>query len=163
MRLVLAIKAFFAALKDPTSAEKWLLPAPPKQKELAAAPDRSHLRFLSLLQDSSRLVDFLKEDLTSYDDAQVGAAARKVHEECGKCLEELVTLRPLMEEKEGSKITVPQGYDSAKIKVTGRVKGEPPFTGTLVHKGWKAHKLSLPKKIGEQTFEVICPAEIEIR
>ena len=163
MRLILAIKAFIAALKDPVKTEKFLTQIPPQPKEQPAGPDRSHLRFLSLLQDSSRLVDFLKEDLTAYDDAQVGAAARKVHEDCSKCLEEIVTIRPLMEEKEGTKITVPPGYDSAKIKVVGKVKGEPPFSGTLVHKGWKAHKLSLPKKVGEQSHEVICPAEIEIR
>lgn len=163
MSLVIAIKAFFAALKDPSRAEKFLLPPPQKEKEVAPSADRSHLRLLSLLQDSSRLVDFLKEDLSAYDDAQVGAAARKVHEDCGKCLEEIVTVRPLMEEREGTKITVPHGYDASKIKVVGKVKGEPPFSGTLVHKGWKAHKLSLPKKIGEQIHEVICPAEIEIR
>jgi len=83
--------------------------------------------------------------------------------DCGKCLEELVTVRPLMEENEGSPITIPQGYDSSKIKVVGKIKGQPPYHGVLVHKGWKAHKRSLPKKIGDQTAEIICPAEVEVR
>jgi hypothetical protein len=160
MGLMTAFKAFFNALRSPSQAEENPVV---KEERVSASTDRSHLRLLNLMQHSSRLIDFLKEDLSSYSDAQVGAAARKVHEDCAKCLEELVTLRPLMEENEGSKITVPQEYDTAKIKVVGNVKGQPPYTGTLVHKGWKAHKQSLPKKIGEAHPEVICPAEIEVR
>jgi hypothetical protein len=49
------------------------------------------------------------------------------------------------------------------IKVTGKVKGEPPYSGKLVHKGWKAHKVSLPKQVGAQLSEVIQPAEVEIQ
>lgn len=162
MRLLLAFKAFFMALKNPTLVKK-LLEAKRPDISLAQANDYSHLRLLSLMQESSRLVDFLKEDLSSFDDAQIGAAARKIHEECAKCLEDYVTVRPLMEETEGSKITVPQGYDPVKIKVVGKVKGQPPYNGVLVHKGWKVHKRSLPKKIGDQVTEVICPAEVEVR
>jgi Domain of unknown function (DUF2760) len=157
MRLITAFKAFFMALKDPEKTQKL------EEPSQVSAGDYSHLRLLSLMQESSRLVDFLKEDLSSFDDAQIGAAARKIHEECGRCLEDLVTVRPLMEESEGSKVTIPQGYDSSKIKVVGKVKGSPPYSGVLVHKGWKAHKRSLPKKIGVQETEVICPAEIEVR
>lgn len=160
MSILLAIKAFFLALKDPVRAEKFLKNDAPKQIE---APEPSHLRLLSLMQQSSRLVDFLKEDISSFDDAQIGAAVRQIHDECGKCLEEVVTIRPLMEEKEGAKINVPQGYDPSKIKVVGKVKGQPPFVGILVHKGWKAHKRSLPKQLGDVTADVICPAEVEVR
>lgn len=164
MRLITAFKAFFMALKNPEQAQKLLEPKQLEDKSSqASGGEYSHLRLLSLMQESSRLVDFLKEDLSSFDDAQIGAAARKIHEECGKCLEDLVTVRPLMEESEGDKVTIPQGYDSTKIKVVGKVKGTPPYVGVLVHKGWKAHKRSLPKKIGEQVTEVICPAEVEVR
>jgi hypothetical protein len=163
MRLITAFKAFFMALRNPDKAQKLLLEHIPEVKPTPSSSDYSHLRLLSLMQESSRLVDFLKEDLSSFDDAQIGAAARKIHEECGQCLEELVTLRPLMEENEGTTITVPQGYDSFKIKVVGHVKGQPPYQGVLIHKGWKAHKRSLPKKIGEQITEIICPAEVELR
>jgi hypothetical protein len=155
MRVLNAIKAFFKALKEPVEAQKFL--EDKRELPVQTTGDFSHLRLLSLMQESSRLVDFLKEDLSSFNDAQIGAAARKIHEECGKCLEDLVTVRPLMEENEGSKITIPQGYDSSKVKIVGNVKGTPPYTGVLVHKGWKAHKRSLPKKIGEQATQVICP------
>src|SRR5947208_2990234 len=38
--------------------------------------------FLATLQERGRLVDFLMEDITTYDDAQVGAVARDVPEGC---------------------------------------------------------------------------------
>lgn len=163
MNLLLAIKAFFKAFKDPVGAEKFLAGSAPAPKQIENQEPASHLRLLSMLQQSSRLVDFLKEDISSFDDAQVGAAVRQIHDECGKCLEDIVTIRPLMDEKEGAKVNVPQGYDPSKIKVVGKVKGQPPFVGVLVHKGWKAHKRSLPKQLGEASTEVICPAEIEVR
>lgn len=164
MGLFLAFKAFVKAIQHPEKAKKFVEETPEENKNrlLESSSDPSHLRMLSLLQQSSRLIDFLKEDLSSIDDAQIGAAVRKIHTDSGKCLEELVTIRPVMDEKEGAKVNVPQGYDPSKIKVVGKVKGEPPFTGTLVHKGWKAHKRSLPKKVGEQTTDIIWPAEVEI-
>lgn len=163
MGLALAIKAFFRALKDPIKAEEFVSNKKIELKPQEFSEQPSHLRLLQLLQQSSRLIDFLKEDISAFDDAQVGAAVRKIHEDCGKSLEDLVTIRPVMEQNEGQKINVPQGYDPLKIKVVGNVKGEPPFVGILVHKGWKVHKRSLPKKTGDQLTDVICPAEVEIR
>lgn len=159
MGLSLAIKAFFKALKDPKKGEEFL----ENRSNLPESGDFSHLRLLSLLQNSGRIVDFLKEDISKYSDAQVGAACRKIHQDCGKLLEDLVTIRPLMSEGEGSFVTVPIGYDASAIKVIGKVKGEPPYNGTLVHKGWKAHKRSLPRQVACFQNEVICPAEIEIK
>ena len=42
-----------------------------------------------------------------------------------------MTIRPVFEENEGARINVPQGYDPAKIKVVGKVKGQPPYVGIL--------------------------------
>lgn len=159
MRLLLAIKAFFKALKNPEKAKEFL----EEPSKTVDSSDYSHLRLLGILQQSSRLIDFLKEDITGYDDAQIGAAVRKIHQDCSQSLEELITIRPLLDENEGAKINVPQGYDPTKIKIVGKVKGEPPYKGTLIHKGWKAHKKSLPKRVGEQTTEVLCPAEVDIQ
>jgi Domain of unknown function (DUF2760) len=161
MGLGLACKAFIKAFKEPQKAQEFIEDRPPsKQLEVA---DQSHLRLLHYLQQTGRLIDFLKEDIGGFSDAQVGAAVRKIHEDCAQAIEELVTIRPLKDQQEGSTIQVPKGYDPTEIKVVGKVKGEPPFTGTLVHRGWKAQKRSLPKKTGEQTAEVICPAEVEIQ
>lgn len=158
MKFLLALKAFIHAWKNPEKAEQFLNDTP---KTVSA--DNSHLRLLAMLQHSGRLVDFFKEDVTSFSDAQIGAAARKIHEDCSKSIEELITIRPLMQENEGAAITVPAGYDPKNIKIIGKIKGTPPFTGILLHKGWKAHKRSLPKKIYEDSSDVICPAEVEIK
>jgi Domain of unknown function (DUF2760) len=158
MRLFLAFKAFFKAFREPEKAKEFV----EGTCQAADTHDQAHLRLLTILQHSGRLIDFLKEDISQFNDAQVGAAVRKIHQDCSKILEETVTIRPIREENEGDKIKINLGYDPALIKVVGKIKGEPPFTGTLVHKGWKAHKRSLPKKIGEQQNDVICPAEVEV-
>ena len=163
MGLGLALRAFFKAFKEPEQAKKFVDGTSEAPKKIAEPVEQSHLRLLGILQQSGRLIDFLKEDITRFTDAQVGAAVRKIHADCGKSLEDLVTIRPVMEEGEGSSVKVPQGYDPSTIKIVGKVKGEPPFNGILVHKGWKAHKRSLPKMVGERTTEVIFPAEVEIR
>lgn len=161
MRLWLAFKAFIKAFKQPERAQQFLDDKiPVKQVETS---DQSHLRLLHYLQQSGRLIDFFKEDIGAFNDAQVGAAVRKIHQDCAQIIEELVTIRPLKDEQEGTTIQIPKGYNPSEIKVVGKVKGEPPFTGILVHRGWKAQKRSLPKKSGEQALEVICPAEVEVK
>ena len=153
MRLVLALKAFFRVLKG--SKE-------PQQQIIEHKGDNSHLRLLNMLQESSRFIDFLKEDISGFSDEQIGAVVRKIHEQSSKTIEETVTIRPILEEKEGKTITVSAGYDPSEIKIVGKVKGEPPFDGILRHKGWKAHKLSLPKQITDTKKTVIYQAEVEI-
>lgn len=160
MSLMNAFKAFFKALKEPKKTQEFL---EDKSAQKAEKADPSHLRLLNLLQDSSRLVDFFKEDISKFNDAQVGAAVRKIHADCNKSLEEYITIRPIMEEEEGQQVSIEEGYDSTNIKIVGKVKGQPPFKGKLIHKGWKAHKRSLPKQVGEASTEVIQPAEVEIR
>jgi len=162
-RLQLAIKAFFKAFRNPEKAEKFLADEKPQKGKSVDEVEQSHLRLLAFLQHSGRLIDFLKEDITTFSDAQVGAAVRKIHQDCSQSLEELVAIRPVMQENEGALIKVVSGYDPSCIKIIGKVTGEPPFTGVLVHRGWKAHKRSLPKKMGELNNDVICPAEVEIR
>jgi hypothetical protein len=162
MGLGLALRAFFYAWKNPDKAKKFIDNVP-FRSEAVEASEPSHLRLLAILQQSGRLIDFFKEDISQFTDAQVGTAVRKIHQDCSKSLEEIVTIRPVMEESEGSTVRVPFGYDPSVIKVIGKVNGEPPFSGMLVHKGWKAHKRSLPKKMGESNPDVICPAEVEVR
>jgi hypothetical protein len=162
MGLAVAFKAFMKAWREPEQGEKFVQ-GKLETKAIPEQSDPSHLRLLAILQQSGRLIDFLKEDITGYNDAQVGAAVRRIHADCGKSLEELVTIRPVMEESEGSTIRVLQGYDPNSLKVVGKVKGEPPYSGVLVHKGWKAHKRSLPKKVGESNPDLICPAEVEVK
>ncbi len=152
MSLIRAFKAFFQAFKKQEEAP-----------QISPSCDLGHLRLLALLQKEGRLIDFLKEDISSYSDAQIGAAVRNIHSKCCESLEEFVTLRPLFSEEEGATVTIPQGFDPSTVKITGKVKGEPPYQGILRHKGWKAHKEALPKQIHQGDRSVVCPAEVEIK
>lgn len=160
MGFKLAFQAFIKAFKEPEKAQQFVEGNLPKQVETT---DLAHLRLLHYLQQSSRLIDFLKEDIKEFTDAQVGAAVRKIHQDCAQAVEELVTIRPLREEAEGTLIQIPKGYNPTEIKIIGKIKGEPPFTGILVHRGWKAQKRSLPKKTELPLSEVIASAEVEIK
>lgn len=132
----------------------------------AASPEPSvqpAVHVLTALQQEGRFIDFLQEDLNLYDDAQIGAAVRSIHEGCRKALGEVLDLKPIMDEGEGSTVTVKPGFDARSIRLTGNVSGDPPFRGILRHRGWKAVRLELPKTSADQEkSRVIAPAEVEI-
>lgn len=134
-------------------------PAPPVLKE--ASPDAA-LQLLGLLQRDARLIDFVMEDLSGYTDAQIGSAARVVHEGCRKVLNEHFTIEPVRTESEGSRITLNEGFDAAAVRVTGNVVGKPPFHGSLAHRGWRAADTRLPKLAESHDAKVIAPAEVEL-
>jgi len=121
--------------------------------------------FFALLQEKGRLVDFLMEELTSYDDAQVGTAARVVHQGCRQVLQEHFKITAVSEAAEGSQVTVPAGYFADEYRIVGKFSGEPPFTGTLIHKGWKTESVKLPRIVqtGDKRLPVIAPAEVELK
>ncbi len=156
------IKEFFLSLFS--SPKKTVEAKNPLQSESSLLKDKKgeHLRFLSMLQESGRLIDFLKEDLTGYTDEQIGSAVRKIQQDCSKCLEEWVTIRPLLTESEGSKMTLPASYDPQKFKVIGTYRADEPFKVVLRHRGWKAHKMSLPPAAFASQGEVLMPAEVEV-
>jgi hypothetical protein len=56
-----------------------------------AAPDGA-LQLLGLLQREARFIDFIQEDVAAYADADIGAAARVVHEGCRKVLHDNFTI-----------------------------------------------------------------------
>ena len=166
MGLRLAIKCFFRAFKDSKAAENFVSGESEKaikKMEAKEKGDYSHLRLLHLLQNSGRFIDFLKEDISPFSDGQVGAVVRKIHEDCSKSLEDFITIRPVFEELEGSSVSIPNGYDPSEVKIVGNVTGNTPLKGILRHKGWKAHKLSLPQQLGEHKQEVLAPAEVEVQ
>ncbi len=138
---------------------------PPKESKPVvlreATPDAA-CQLLALLQREGRLLDFLQEDLSDADDADVGAAARVVHEGCKKALEEHFEIVPIREEEEGSKVAVEKGFNAGEVRLTGNVVGEAPFSGTLSHRGWKAAKVTLPKMTKDHDATVLAPAEVEL-
>ena len=68
------------------------------------------MAFFGLLQEKGRLVDFLMEDVTAYEDAEVGAAARVIHQGCRQVLEEYFKISAISQAQEGAEVTVPTGY-----------------------------------------------------
>ncbi len=135
-------------------------PAPIAQPQFA--PETAALQLLGLLQREARFVDFVEEDIKNYADAEIGAAARVVHEGCRKVLREHFTLAPVRTEAEGSRLTLQPGFDAAAIRVTGQVVGQPPFTGTLGHRGWRATETRLPKLAEGHDATVLAQAEVEL-
>lgn len=121
-------------------------------------------QLLSIFQREGRFVDFLREDLSLYSDAQIGAAVRSLQENWKKAFKEYLTVEPVFDRPEGSRVTVSGGFDLDSIKLTGDVIGEPPFEGIVVHRGWKLVKVNLPKFTGVSQKEwIISPAEIEVQ
>ncbi len=125
-------------------------------------PVTAALQLLALFQREGRLVDFLQQEITSFSDADVGVAARVVHEGCRKALRTHAVLEPVRTEAEGSRITVAGGFHVDEIKLVGDVKGQPPYTGVLRHRGWRATKVTLPQIVGEHDAHVLAPAELEL-
>jgi hypothetical protein len=136
-------------------------PAPAAAPLRVATPDAA-LQLLSLLQREARLIDFANENITVYSDADIGAAARVVHEGCARVLREHFTIEAVRGELEGARITLPEGFDAASVRLTGNVVGKAPFTGTLSHRGWRASKVSLPQLADKHDASIIAPAEVEL-
>lgn len=134
----------------------------PKVVEAEAEPDRSALQLLAILQREGRFVDFLQEDVSSFSDADIGAAARVVHEGCKRGLQSVLQLAPVRSEAEGAKVELPVGFDASRTRVTGNVTGEPPFQGTLAHHGWRVEALRLPEITHGHDPAIIAPAEVEL-
>ncbi len=120
------------------------------------------LALLALLQREGRLVDFLREPLDGFSDADIGAAARDVHRGCRKVLEQHLAFEPVMPGAEEEKVSVPKGFDPAEIRLIGEAKGEPPFRGTLRHHGWRVVDAKLPTLAEGIDRNVIAPAEVEL-
>lgn len=127
--------------------------------------DAEVVSFLATLQDKGRLVDFLMDDINAYDDAQVGAAARVVHAGCKASLQEHFQIRSVREETEGSTVQVPAGYAADEYRLIGNIRGQAPFSGVLVHCGWKTDSVTLPRLVrsAQDGLPTIAPAEVELK
>jgi hypothetical protein len=120
------------------------------------------IQLLAILQREGRLLDFLQEDVDAYSDAQIGAAVRDIHRGCKKALQEHLPLEPVLREPENAQVRVDPGFDPSRIRLTGNVVGEPPFTGALRHHGWRVAKVALPSPAKATDPTVVAPAEVEL-
>jgi Domain of unknown function (DUF2760) len=121
--------------------------------------------FLAMLQERGRLVDFLMDDVNAYDDAQVGAAARVVHAGCKAVLQEHFRICPVRPESEGSTVQIAADHPADEYRLVGRISGQAPFSGVLVHHGWKTNMVKLPRILQSSTdrLPTIAPAEVELK
>ena len=127
--------------------------------------DAEIVSFLAMLQARGRLVDFLMDDINTYDDAQVGAAARVVHAGCKAALLEHFRISPVRTESEGATVQVAAGYSPDEYRLLGKISGPAPFSGVLVHHGWKTDTVNLPRILRSSTdrLPAIAPAEVELK
>jgi hypothetical protein len=169
-RVKYAFRSFFSILdhsRVPPDVVAALGEAP-RTRDVPAAvvaePPRADraAQLLALLQRDGRLLDFLLEDLGSYGDAQIGAAARDVHAGCRAVLTRYLSISPVVDEEEGQMLRIERGADPARIKVVGNVAGEPPFTGIVRHRGWQATRVDLPP-VPSAALSVLAPAEVEVQ
>lgn len=137
-------------------------PAAPPAPVVQALPHAAALQLLGLLQRDARFIDFIEEDIKAYGDADIGAAARIVHEGCRKVLREHFSLAPVRTESEGSRVTLAAGFDAAAVRLTGNVVGQAPFTGTLGHRGWRVTESRLPKLAEGHDPAIVAQAEVEL-
>jgi hypothetical protein len=149
-------------LRDPEFAAKVNAVNKPPEPVKPPKPSAEPLRLLALLQREGRLLDFLLEDIQSYENEQIGAAVRDIHRQCHSALKEHLDLIPVLNAQEGAMVDVPTGFDPSAIRLTGNVTGQPPFRGTLQHHGWRVSKIKLnPSPEGQDEF-VLQPAEVEL-
>src|SRR5262245_30934436 len=107
-RLAYAFRCFFSVLSNgeiPAEIAPELVPelarpapvferAPEVETPAPESADRA-VQMLALLQRDGRLIDFITEDIAPYQDAQIGAAARDVHESCRKAMDHYLTLEQI--------------------------------------------------------------------
>lgn len=137
-----------------------------KQQGSAEEVHSAVIHFLSLLQQRGRFIDFVMDDISTYDDAQVGAASRVVQQGCAAVLREHFTIAPIHAGAEGEPIVLEKEYHPDRYRLVGKVLGGPPFKGVVLHRGWKTREMTLPTRVhgagdlGDR--DVIAPAEVEV-
>ena len=179
-RLALAVRSFFSIIADPKFAASVeflhqgaapttpempsapIQPQSPTAPTFQAQPEAAALQLLGLLQRDARFIDFIQEDVAAHGDADIGAAARLVHEGCRKVLHEHFSIEPVRSEAEGSRITLAAGFDAAAVRLTGNVVGQPPFIGSLSHRGWCVTETRLPRQTATHNHTIVAQAEVEL-
>ena len=118
-------------------------------------------QILYLFQKEGRLIDLLSEDISGLDDETLGGAIRPIHEGCRRLLEDRLILERVLNEEEGSIVTLDE-VDPEAVKLSGRVPATGPYKGELIHRGWRLKECNLPELVDGWKGNVIAPAEIEI-
>ncbi len=161
----IAMLVMLFSVKTPPQAPKPAVAEAVKPVSAAIPQNQAQAEVVTLLgifQEKGRFVDFLMEDITPYSDADVGGVARAVHQGCKEALSEHFHIESISSEGEGATITVPAGYSADEFRLVGNLSGEAPFTGKVVHKGWKTTSVKLPRVLKTDRLPAIAPAQIEV-
>jgi hypothetical protein len=136
------------------------LPAPSTPESAPVTNSNEALQLLSLLQREGRFVDFVEQEITTFGDADIGAAARLVHEGCRRALHAHGRIVSVRSEAEGAPLTLERAMPD--VKLVGNVAGSAPYRGVLRHRGWRVEELTLPRSIGAYDPKLVAPAELEL-
>lgn len=176
-RFSLAFRSFFAILSEgkvPADLAQVMgyvpdvpvaPPPPPPPPAPTVKTTDGALQMLGILQRDSRLIDFLMEDISLYQDDQVGAAVRSLHEQCRDTVQRYVTLAPVIDGVEGTntRLDAKLAGDPTKVKLLGNVPASGKASqGILRHKGWRVEKVNLPPVTPALNVQVLAPAEVEV-
>lgn len=137
------------------------------EKKDSQKETKDSLLLLSLFQENGRFLDFVMDDIAGYDDSQVGAAGRIVHQGCKKVLKNYFAINPLVDHKEGDNIKLSSlGKEGNIYRLVGASGQGNVDEGKLLHKGWESKVVNLPQKVYKSEdkldINVIVPAEIEV-
>jgi hypothetical protein len=157
-----AVKRRLPAIEPASPRPAVKTPRAEAAQESAEMNQRVFLHLVAVLQKEGRLLDFFSENLTQYNDDQIGAAVRSIHENCKKTLDKYLMPQAVLEQSEGAEISVTPDFDPNALKLIGNVTGQPPFKGIVRHRGWRALKIDIPMFSGQRDPRIIAPAEIEI-
>jgi hypothetical protein len=150
-----------SAPAEPSGPAALPIDAPPTTApEAALRSNESALQLLSLLQREGRFVDFVQQELGAFGDADIGAAARVVHEGCRRALRAHARVVSVRNEAEGSTLTLERAGED--VKLVGNVSGSAPFRGVLRHRGWRVEELTLPTVVGAHDPALVAAAELEL-
>ena len=137
----------------------------PSQEKQQSKPDELYpwgaVHVLAELQKEGRFMDFIEEDLSEYEDDEIGSSVRSIHEGCKRALEKICERDKIIDQEEESSVRVDRDYDANAIKLTGRVSDMFPLKGQLVHPGWRVKDIRLPLR-SKGLRPVLAPAEVEI-
>jgi Domain of unknown function (DUF2760) len=100
---------------EPENRTETAMPVPMPVQTAGNLAEAEIISFLAIFQERGRLIDFLMDDITTYDDAQVGAAARVVHQGCKAALEEHFSIRPIREERRARLLRFPRDMQPMSI------------------------------------------------
>ena len=75
------------------------------ERQAMETRQRLYLHLVTVLQKEGRLLDFFSEDLSQYNDGQIGAAVRDIHRNCKKALEEHVAPQAVLAQNRATRST----------------------------------------------------------